>query len=206
MFCTLCVVSLIFGGYYLKSSSDNKNSITKQQDNNIISDEQFIYENEDVLQEEDLQEKDSSVQNEVVNQQPIEEPVHEDPINNTPQISEIRQQVQNELIQVEQQAATIEQNLNSTSVQLDMNQYSGQLFQVWDDYINVLWGYLEDNLSESEFNTLKKEQIDWIINKENAMERAGDEFKGGSMEIYARNIEGINYTKQRVYELVGYLP
>ena len=209
--CAVCIViALAFGGYYLKSSLDNKNSVIEQSDTNlteenddIISTEEFISENEDVLQQEDAQEKDLQVKDEVVTQQAI---VYEEPVTYTPQISAIRQQVQNELANIEQQSAMIEEKFYATSIQMDMNQYSGQLFQLWDDYINILWGYLKDNLSESEFNALKEEQIDWIINKESTMKNA--ENSGGTKEISQMNVNMIGFqrTKQRVYELIEYLP
>ena len=208
--CAVCIViALAFGGYYLKSSLDNKNSVIEQSDtnlteenNDIISTQEFVSENnEDVLQQEDVQEKAPQVQDEAVNQQPI---VYEEPVTYTPQISAIRQQVQSELSNLEQQTITIDNNFYNCQSTLEYNQNSSKLFQLWDDYINVLWGYLKNNLSESEFNALKQEQIDWIVAKEKAIEEAGN--YDGSGRILDMNMTGFEWTKQRVYELVEYLP
>lgn len=208
--CAVCIiVGLAFGGYYLKSSLDNKNSVIEQSDtnlteenNDIISTQEFVSENnEDVLQQEDVQEKAPQVQDEAVNQQPI---VYEEPVTYTPQISAIRQQVQSELSNLEQQTITIDNNFYNCQSTLEYNQNSSKLFQLWDDYINVLWGYLKNNLSESEFNALKQEQIDWIVAKEKAIEEAGN--YDGSGRILDMNMTGFEWTKQRVYELVEYLP
>ena len=121
-------------------------------------------------------------------------------------MSPIRQQVAEEMAQIEAQSDDIKQELNSAMSQSEMNKYSGELYQLWDDYINVLWGYLGENLSEAEFSELTDEQLDWIAEKEAAVEEAGNEVKGGTMEPLVRNSLAAEWTEQRVYELIEYLP
>lgn len=121
-------------------------------------------------------------------------------------MSPIRQQVEEEIVRIEIESDAIKQELSSAMTQADMNKYSGELYKLWDDYINVLWGYLGDYMSEADFSALTDEQLDWIYEKEAAVEEAGNEVKGGTMEPLVRNSVAAEWTEQRVYELIEYLP
>ena len=131
--------------------------------------------------------------------QNVEEPAEET-------LSPIRSQVSAELSQLESDAAVIEQKLNDAQTQSDMNRYSGELYTLWDNYIIVLWGYLRENLPEAEFSALTDEQLDWIVAKEAAIEEAASDVKGGTMEPLVRNTVATEWTIERIYELVEYLP
>ncbi len=121
-------------------------------------------------------------------------------------MSPIRQQVEEEIARIEIESDAIKQELSSAMTQADMNKYSGELYKLWDDYINVLWGYLGDYMSEADFSALTDEQLDWIYEKEAAVEEACNEVKGGTMEPLVRNSVAAEWTEQRVYELIEYLP
>lgn len=196
------------------NSSVNESKSIISQDEQIDLKKESLNESENKVYEKTEPPKDISNESEQENnekteeqQQIIEQNIQIDKKNNeymANNMSEIRQQVQTELQQVEKKSKNIEEKLYQANTDAESNKYSEQLFELWDDYINVLWGYIKNNIPESEFNTLKQEQIDWIINKEDAIDIAGA--NGGNLETYFRNLEAINWTKGRIYELINYLP
>lgn len=93
--------------------------------------------------------------------------------------------------------AKIEQGLLT---QHELNMCSKELYDTWDDCLNVLWNDLEEGVRER----LLDEQVAWVQEKEQKMEEAGNQHKGGSMEPMVRNLEGARITKERVYELLNY--
>lgn len=86
--------------------------------------------------------------------------------------------------------------------QTDLNRETGIIFEKWDVLLNDVYQYLKKTLPSSEFATLRKAELQWIKNKEAAIESAGKEWEGGSGEPAARNTTGIRYTKARCYELI----
>ena len=199
--CAFIMVAFLVVGIYLVKLSDLKNDDNSVMENkSTMSSSEQTNPQDEVLNEPEQRTDEQPEERE----QQVIEPKSE--TNNQPvnEVSAIRQQVEAELQAVEQQSKNIEEKLSQAYTDEETNQYSEQLFKVWDDYINVLWGYIKNNLSESEFNSLKQEQIDWIVNKEDAMDIAGS--NKGSLETYFRNIEATNWTKDRVYQLINYLP
>ena len=86
-----------------------------------------------------------------------------------------------------------------------MNITSAELYTVWDDAINTVWGILKESLSESDFNTLLNAQISWIGQKEAAVQQAAAENAGGSIAVLNANLKAAELTKERVYVLAEYL-
>lgn len=101
---------------------------------------------------------------------------------------------------LEAQAADIKAALEQAQSQSEMNQKAHELYVLWDDALNELWGKLQDSLPEDEFDELLDEQIQWIEDKENAVEEAGKEVEGGSMYPLITNSEAAGITEERVYE------
>lgn len=121
-------------------------------------------------------------------------------------ISDVRRQAQAELTQVEAQSAQLETLFDNARDQSEMNRYSGELFKLWDDEINVLWAHLKGAMDADAFDALTEEQVDWIVDKEAAIDEAGSEVSGGSMEPMVRSLTGYEWTRDRVYYLMDYLP
>lgn len=93
--------------------------------------------------------------------------------------------------------------------QTDMNQKSAELYELWDDALNLLWSELKLRLPEKEFAALQDEQLIWIAEKEKALEEIGKEFQGGSIYPLIVNGEGAKITEERVcelYELLKQIP
>ena len=101
---------------------------------------------------------------------------------------------------LEAQAADIKAALEQAQSQSEMNQKAHELYVLWDDALNELWGKLQDSLPEDEFDELLDEQIQWIEDKENAVEEAGKDVEGGSMYPLITNSEAAEITEERVYE------
>ena len=89
---------------------------------------------------------------------------------------------------------------NEATTQQDMNEKSQELYKLWDDALNYLWGELKNKLPEDEFAKLLDEQRTWVADKEAAVEEAGKEVEGGSMYPLVVNSESAKLTEERVYE------
>lgn len=85
--------------------------------------------------------------------------------------------------------------------QAEMNIKSADLYVIWDDLLNALWAEVKNSLSEDGFQALLEEQRSWIAEKEKAVEEAGEEFAGGTMQHMVMNLKAADLTKERVYEL-----
>ena len=120
-------------------------------------------------------------------------------------ISEVRSRVDEELKHVEEQEAILEENLQNITSQMEMNQISYEIYQLWDDELNAVWKTLKEVLDSEKMEELTVEQREWITYKENEIKAAGLEFEGGTMRSAIESSEGAELTKERVYELVEYL-
>ena len=110
--------------------------------------------------------------------------------------------VEDYLASVKEQSLTIKDYLeNEAMTQTDMNVKSQELYELWDEALNYLWGELKTNLPENDFSKLLEEQRSWITEKETAVEAAGKDYEGGSMYALAVNSEAADLTEARVYEL-----
>lgn len=86
--------------------------------------------------------------------------------------------------------------------QSSMNRESAEIFQKWDDLLNEIYQYLKSTLPQNEFSMVQTEQIQWIKDKEAAVEATGQEYAGGSMEPMQKNGVATDYTRERCYQLI----
>ena len=111
-----------------------------------------------------------------------------------------------ELATIEQQAGELTDKLeNAELTQQEYNEIAGELYQLWDDELNAIWGRLKDTLSAEEMEQLKEEERDWITEKDSQMKQAGEEAEGGSMQSMLEYETGAKLTRERVYELADML-
>ena len=121
--------------------------------------------------------------------------------------SALKEQAKAEVANIEVLAAEIEDHLENDMLnQTELNQYTGQLYQIWDDELNVLWSYLKQSLPADQMETLRQEEQEWIEDKEAQIAAAGNEFAGGSMQPMVEAQTGADLTKERVYVLLDKLP
>lgn len=118
-------------------------------------------------------------------------------------VSPLKQQAIEEVEAASAEAEAIAYRLDNDPLsQSELNQLSYEMYQIWDDALNVLWGYLKESLSEEEMTALTTEEIAWITEKESAIASVGAEFEGGTMQPYVENTTGADLTKERVYVLL----
>lgn len=118
-------------------------------------------------------------------------------------VSALKQQAIEEVEAASAEAEAIADQLDNDPLsQSELNQLSYEMYQIWDDALNVLWGYLKGSLSEEEMTALTEEEIAWITEKESVIAAAGAEFEGGTMQPYVENTTGAELTKERVYVLL----
>ena len=87
--------------------------------------------------------------------------------------------------------------------QSSINSESTVVFQKWDKLLNEVYQYLKTILPENKFEQLHQDELEWIAEKENAIDEAGAEWAGGTGEIMARNMTAIQYTEERCYYLIS---
>ncbi len=114
--------------------------------------------------------------------------------------------IEAELVELEkkEQAFYDEMNAKEFISQLDMNLTSENVYKLWDDELNTIWALLQETLSETDFETLKNEQLEWIKEKEARLDELR-EIETGSAGPTIINGEASDMTKKRIYELVPYL-
>lgn len=105
----------------------------------------------------------------------------------------------------EELALEIEKSIqNDPLTQLEYNEKTGQLYEMWDSDLNAIWSELKATLDEEAFSQLLAEQREWIATKETEVKAAGAEVEGGSMQPMVMNMKAAELTKIRVYELLEY--
>lgn len=103
---------------------------------------------------------------------------------------------------IKEQSDAIKYSLeNDALTQYEMNVKSQELYVLWDDALNDLWKDVEMLLPEEEYNKVLDEQLVWIEEKEKAVEEAGKEYEGGSIQPLIVNSEAAEWTEERVYWL-----
>lgn len=106
----------------------------------------------------------------------------------------------------QEQAAEIEKSIqNDDLTQLEYNEKSQLLYQIWDSDLNAIWSELKVILDEEAFDELLQEQRAWIQAKETEVKEAGAEYEGGSIQPMVMSLKAAELTKTRVYELLEYL-
>jgi len=73
-----------------------------------------------------------------------------------------------------------ENSIETAMSQYEINRESGIVYEKWDALLNEVYQYLKTILPDDEFNRLQQDELDWIAEKERAIEKAGAEWAGGS--------------------------
>lgn len=119
---------------------------------------------------------------------------------------DVYEEMKKELESVEETARSLEEKIQTGELtQIEMNQTSAQIYQIWDDELNRVWNCLKSNLDKERMEQITTEEREWISYKESEIANAGAEAEGGSMQALLENDKGAELTKARVYELVEYL-
>ncbi len=111
-----------------------------------------------------------------------------------------------EVEEIEKQSEEMNNRLiNEDLNQSEMNLLAKDIYVLWDDEINKVWGYLKDTLDKDAMDKLTYVQKEWIVKKENQVKKAGSEYEGGSMRPMVEFLKGAELTRDRVYELIELL-
>jgi len=106
----------------------------------------------------------------------------------------------------EEVAAEVDTWLEEAYTQADMNYAAQQKYQIWDDALDQLWRDLKELLNEEEMQQLTAEELAWIEEKEAAALEAAAEYEGGSLYPMVYSATLASLTRERVYELLEFLP
>ena len=109
-----------------------------------------------------------------------------------------------EISYAREQEKEIEKKQKEAVTQMDMNITAAEMYQLWDDTLNIVWGLLETNLNEADMNVLRKKEREWITFREAEVQAAGQECEGGSIQPLVEAMKAADLTKARVYELAEY--
>ena len=113
--------------------------------------------------------------------------------------------MENEIQWVEDEAKELNKKLEGyTMSQRELNQTSGQIYELWDGLLNRQWKRLKEMLPESEMNALKKEQKKWIRKKEKKLKKIEKENGGGTITPLEQNLAAAEMTEKRVRKLLKY--
>lgn len=96
-------------------------------------------------------------------------------------------------------------HLESANTQYELNTESGAVLEKWETLLSEVRKYLEKELPDSEYEKLQVNELDWLAEKENAINEAAEEWKGGSGEPMARNMAAIRCIEERFTYLITLL-
>lgn len=120
--------------------------------------------------------------------------------------TDIETGIEAELAAIEAEATALEEKLQSGMLnQMQLNQTSAELYQLWDDELNSIWGRLKEKLDSSTMAALTEEERAWISEKEREVEAVGAEYGAGTMRPLVENEKATEMTRARVYELAELL-
>lgn len=118
----------------------------------------------------------------------------------------LKESLETRIAFTEELAIEIENSIqNDPLTQLDYNEKTQRLYEMWDSDLNAIWSDLKVLLDDESFDRLLQEQREWIAIKEAEVKKAGAEYEGGSMQPMVMNQKAAELTKIRVYELLEYL-
>lgn len=89
------------------------------------------------------------------------------------------------------------------STQHDLNKEAYNVFEKWDVLLNEVYKYLKTTMPKEEFAALEADELEWIKEKEAAVEAEAKLWEGGSGEPMARYAMAASYTKDRCYYLIN---
>ena len=85
--------------------------------------------------------------------------------------------------------------------QNELNQKSGELYDLWEKAMNRLLEEAEKTLPAAEKAKLTAEQSAWLETRTQAMDAAGKDVEGGSVYALVVNMEAARLTEARTNEL-----
>lgn len=92
--------------------------------------------------------------------------------------------------------------VNMGDTMIEMKEAASNIYTMWDNMLNEVYGVLKTQLSEQEMESLREEQRQWITERDKKAKEAAAQFEGGTMEgLEYTSVLG-SITRIRCYELV----
>lgn len=189
------LLALLLGAFLLSScgTKDSGNSLpveTNQPSENTSTTERM----------EEPEQMEDSEQTEEPKQMENTEQTEEDSSQ-----QDLSEKLAMEISYAEEREKKIEKKQEEAVTQLEMNETAEEMYRMWDDTLNAVWGLLKANLNEADMEVLRKEEREWIASKEAEVQAAGQENEGGSLQPLLEAMKAAELTKARVYELAEYV-
>lgn len=119
---------------------------------------------------------------------------------------DIVESVKQSVERTEDWAVSLEESIqNDLLTQLEYNEKTQKVYEIWDAALNEVWGVLKRTLDKEAMDALTVEEREWIALKEQTVAEAGADYEGGSMQSMVRNQKAAEMTKARVYQLLEML-
>ena len=120
---------------------------------------------------------------------------------------DIVDELKEDMVSWERSADYIEEKVQEgTLTQAEYNEKAADLYQLWDRALNEVWSVLKRTLEPEAMDALVVEEREWIAMKEQAVQEAGAEFEGGTMQQMIMDNAAAELTRERVYELYEMVP
>lgn len=120
---------------------------------------------------------------------------------------DIVDELKQDMVFWEDSAAYIEGKVQEgTLTQAEYNEKAADLYHLWDRALNEVWSVLKRTLEPEAMDALTVEEREWIAMKEQAVQEAGAEFEGGTMQQRIMDNTAAELTRERVYELYEMVP
>lgn len=103
--------------------------------------------------------------------------------------------------EAEAKDAELREELNQAQTQMELNTLEYQRYEVWDNVLNDMWTSFKYMQNPEDREKLVAEQRQWILDKEEESQKAGQEAEGGSMQNLLIASKAAEMTEQRVREL-----
>ena len=115
-------------------------------------------------------------------------------------------QLEDKLKNIQERSEILKNKLDHEDMsQMEMNQISGDLYTLWDDFLNEVWKNIQNKLPQAKMQELTNEQLEWIRVKEEKIAAEGKQYEGGSIRPLVENRLAAQLTEDRVYKLLEYL-
>lgn len=161
---------------------------------------------ENELEENTIDEEDKSNdidgENKNTNEKPVttEKPVTKEKTE-TINLSGTKEKYLKQLNDIENSLSDLNNQYDS-GTQTEMHEAKSEILSKWDNALNEIYGVLKKQLSADEMSSLKKEQRNWINQRDKKAKEESSVFAGGTMEATIYVATQAQLTKERCYELV----
>ncbi|MFC4409044.1 lysozyme inhibitor LprI family protein [Chungangia koreensis] len=89
------------------------------------------------------------------------------------------------------------------STTVELVEQETERYEKWDRELNEIYGLLKEQLSQEKMDSLREEQREWIVHRDETAKESSLNYKGGSMESLEYVATQAELTRERCYLLVA---